>query len=164
LEWSIGSNPNASTGTGWAAGGKLGYDFVGPRIELEGGYGQLPTSANIPGTAINGKVGQATAMANLLYDFMPTSSFTPYIGVGAGRRAAAAAADGSAAVVHGVLRLGPLEPLGPGPEHDQAGGRRLQVQGQCPRDGDRPYRYVGTGSLQHGAVAAPRQHGQGCAG
>ena len=24
--------------TGWAAGGKVGYDFVGPRVELEGMY------------------------------------------------------------------------------------------------------------------------------
>jgi OmpA-OmpF porin, OOP family len=82
--WSIGSSNQASTWTGWAVGGKVGYDFVGPRIELEGGYGQIPTSANIPGTAINGKVGQVTAMANILYDFMPTSVITPYIGAGAG--------------------------------------------------------------------------------
>jgi outer membrane protein OmpA-like peptidoglycan-associated protein len=84
LEWAIGSNPNASTWTGWAVGGKAGYDFIGPRVELEVGYGQIPTTANIPGTAINGKVGQLTAMANILYDFMPASSFTPYIGAGAG--------------------------------------------------------------------------------
>ena len=83
-EWSIGTNPNASTWTGWAVGGKAGYDFVGPRLELEVGYGQLPTSANVPGTAINGKVGQLTVMANLLYDFMPASTITPYIGAGAG--------------------------------------------------------------------------------
>ena len=24
--------------TGWAVGGKVGYDFVGPRVELEGMY------------------------------------------------------------------------------------------------------------------------------
>jgi outer membrane protein OmpA-like peptidoglycan-associated protein len=82
--WFIGSNSNANTWTGWAVGGKVGYDFVGPRLELEAGYGQIPTSANIPGTAINGKVGQLTVMANLLYDFMPTSVITPYIGAGAG--------------------------------------------------------------------------------
>jgi outer membrane protein OmpA-like peptidoglycan-associated protein len=82
--WFIGSNANASTWTGWAVGGKAGYDFVGPRVELEVGYGQIPTSANIPGTAINGKVGQLNVMANLLYDFMPTSVITPYIGAGAG--------------------------------------------------------------------------------
>ncbi len=73
-----------NTWTGWSAGGKVGYDFVGPRLELEAGYGQIPTSANIPGTAINGKVGQLTVMANLLYDFMPTSVITPCIGAGAG--------------------------------------------------------------------------------
>ncbi|MFZ5784775.1 MAG: OmpA family protein, partial [Pseudomonadota bacterium] len=84
LEWALGNNPNASTGTGWAAGGKVGYDFVGPRAELEVGYGQIPTSANIPGTAIIGKVGQLTAMANLLYDFTPASAFTPYVGAGLG--------------------------------------------------------------------------------
>ncbi len=82
--WFIGSNPNSQSWTGWAVGGKAGYDFVGPRLELEAGYGQIPVSANIPGTAINGKVGQLTVMANLLYDFMPTSVITPYIGAGAG--------------------------------------------------------------------------------
>ncbi|WP_428685265.1 OmpA family protein [Reyranella sp.] len=82
--WFIGSNSNVNTWTGWAVGGKAGYDFVGPRLELEVGYGQIPTSANIPGTAINGKVGQLNVMANLLYDFMPTSVITPYIGAGAG--------------------------------------------------------------------------------
>ena len=82
--WFIGSNSNAQTWTGWAVGGKAGYDFVGPRVELEASYGQIPTSANIPGTAINGKVGQLNVMANLLYDFMPTSVITPYIGAGAG--------------------------------------------------------------------------------
>ena len=75
--------------------------------------------------------------------------------------AAAAAADGGAAVVHGVLRLGPLEPEPAGAGHDQAGGRRLQDQGQCPHHGDRPHRHVGPGSLQHGAVAASRQRGEG---
>ncbi|MCA0305739.1 MAG: outer membrane beta-barrel protein, partial [Proteobacteria bacterium] len=84
LEWGLGSNPNASTSTGWAVGGKAGWDFIGPRLEVEVGYGQLPTSANIPGTAINGKVGQLSAMANVLYDFMPTSQFTPYAGAGLG--------------------------------------------------------------------------------
>ena len=82
--WFLGSNSNIQTWTGWAVGGKAGYDFVGPRVELEASYGQIPTSANIPGTAINGKVGQLNVMANLLYDFMPTSVITPYIGAGAG--------------------------------------------------------------------------------
>jgi outer membrane protein OmpA-like peptidoglycan-associated protein len=82
--WQIGSAPNASTWTGWAVGGMVGYDFVGPRVELNVGYGQIPTSANIPGSAINGKVGTLSAMANVLYDFTPRSIITPYIGAGLG--------------------------------------------------------------------------------
>jgi hypothetical protein len=45
--------------------------------------------------------------------------------------AAAAAAGGRAAVVHGVLRLGPLEPEPAGAEHDQAGCGCLQVKGNA---------------------------------
>ena len=82
--WFIGSAPNASTWTGWAVGGRAGYDFVGPRVELEVGYGQIPTNVNVPGSAINGKVGQLNVMANVLYDFMPTSVITPYVGAGVG--------------------------------------------------------------------------------
>ncbi|MBR2819956.1 MAG: OmpA family protein [Reyranella sp.] len=84
LAWGIGSNGNASTQTGFAVGGQIGYDFVGPRVEVEVGYGQLPTNVNIPGTAINNKVGQLTTMVNVLYDFMPTSTITPFVGAGAG--------------------------------------------------------------------------------
>jgi len=75
---------NGASGVGWAVGGKVGYDFVGPRIDLDVGYGQVPLNFNIPGTALNGKAGQLTALANLSYDFFPTSLITPYIGAGAG--------------------------------------------------------------------------------
>jgi opacity protein-like surface antigen len=76
----IGVTPN----TGWAAGGVIGYDFVGPRVELEGVYRNNTTNVGIPGTALNNQVGQLGIMANLLYDFMPASVITPYIGAGAG--------------------------------------------------------------------------------
>jgi len=76
----IGVTPN----TGWAAGGVIGYDFVGPRVELEGVYRNNTTNVGIPGTAVNNQVGQLGIMANLLYDFMPASVITPYIGAGAG--------------------------------------------------------------------------------
>jgi outer membrane protein OmpA-like peptidoglycan-associated protein len=78
------SSPNSATGIGWVAGGKFGYDFVGPRVDIDVGYGQTPTNVNIPGTALTNKAGQLTALANLSYDFMPTSVITPYIGAGAG--------------------------------------------------------------------------------
>ena len=70
--------------TGWMAGGVIGYDFVGPRVELEGIYRNNPTNVGIPGTALNNQVGQLGIMANLLYDFMPASVITPYVGAGAG--------------------------------------------------------------------------------
>jgi outer membrane protein OmpA-like peptidoglycan-associated protein len=73
-----------SAGIGWAAGGTVGYDFVGPRVALDVGYGQTPVNFSIPGTALNGKVGQLTALANLAYDFLPTSVITPYVGAGLG--------------------------------------------------------------------------------
>jgi OmpA-OmpF porin, OOP family len=70
--------------TGWAAGGVIGYDFVGPRVELEGMYRENQHSGGFTGRAIANKVGQLSAMANLLYDFAPGSVITPYIGAGAG--------------------------------------------------------------------------------
>jgi len=70
--------------TGWAVGGVIGYDFVGPRVELEGVYRNNQLNIGVPGTAINNQVGQLGIMANLLYDFMPASVITPYIGAGAG--------------------------------------------------------------------------------
>jgi opacity protein-like surface antigen len=82
--WFIGNQGGVSTSTGWGVAGAAGYDFVGPRAEVEVGYGQVPVSANIPGTAINNRIGALTAMANLYYDFMPTSVITPYIGGGLG--------------------------------------------------------------------------------
>ncbi len=70
--------------TGWAAGGVVGYDFVGPRVELEGVYRQNPTNVKVPGTALAYQVGQLGVMANLLYDFLPGALLNPYIGAGAG--------------------------------------------------------------------------------
>ena len=67
------SSPNNSTGVGPVVGGKIGYDFVGPRVDLDVGYGQTPLNVNIPGTAITGKAGQLTGLVNLSYDFFPTS-------------------------------------------------------------------------------------------
>jgi OOP family OmpA-OmpF porin len=74
--------------TGWAAGGKVGYDFVGPRFELEGMYHSNTGTAVVifpTGYAnVRGRIEQASVMANLLYDFFPGATVTPYIGAGAG--------------------------------------------------------------------------------
>jgi OmpA-OmpF porin, OOP family len=74
--------------TGWAAGGKVGYDFVGPRVEVEGLYHSNNGTAVVAfptGYAnVRGKIDQVSVMANLLYDFFPGATLTPYIGAGAG--------------------------------------------------------------------------------
>ena len=76
--------------TGWAAGGKIGYDFVGPRVELEAVYRQNQTnlSANNLNTSnlgvVGNQIGQLGILANVLYDFMPGATITPYVGAGAG--------------------------------------------------------------------------------
>ena len=83
LNWLLNNSGNAYN-TGWAAGGKLGYDFVGPRVELEGIY--RSNSGNGPGISnqVYGEIHQVSAMANVLYDFAPGATITPYIGAGAG--------------------------------------------------------------------------------
>jgi outer membrane protein OmpA-like peptidoglycan-associated protein len=80
---------NIYPATGWAVGGMVGYDFVGPRVELEGiyrstlatlqaapaGFQQFTAGANFNQTAI---------MANAFYDFRFGSPIVPYIGAGLG--------------------------------------------------------------------------------
>ncbi len=84
----FGGAVNIYPATGWAAGGMIGYDFVGPRVELEGiyrsnqatlqaapiGFQQFTAGANFNDTAI---------MANVLYDFRFGWPIVPYIGGGA---------------------------------------------------------------------------------
>jgi outer membrane protein OmpA-like peptidoglycan-associated protein len=77
--------------TGWAAGGVVGYDFVGPRVELEGIYRSNganlqvtppPPGAPPLGTFVN--VSQTAVMANAYYDFFAGQTIVPYVGAGAG--------------------------------------------------------------------------------
>jgi outer membrane protein OmpA-like peptidoglycan-associated protein len=84
------STPFGATGTlypdlGWAAGGMIGYDFVGPRVELEGVYRR--NTATVGGGFFN-QFGAAKddigVMANILYDFNAGGVIVPYIGAGAG--------------------------------------------------------------------------------
>jgi opacity protein-like surface antigen len=77
-------NTQVSPLTGWAAGGKLGYDFLGPRIEVEGLYRQNNTGVFFGNRAINGQISQVSVMGNFLYDFNATGTIVPYIGAGAG--------------------------------------------------------------------------------
>ena len=82
-------NVSITTQTGWAAGGVIGYDFIGPRVELEGVYrqNQINSTTNFgPQGAgfYSDNVGQLGFLVNGLYDFMPDSVVTPYIGAGIG--------------------------------------------------------------------------------
>src|SRR5580765_4896055 len=47
-------NSGYNMNTGWAAGGVVGYDFVGPRFEIEGvfrsNYGSASSFATTPGS------------------------------------------------------------------------------------------------------------------
>jgi outer membrane protein OmpA-like peptidoglycan-associated protein len=87
LNWLLNNNSYIMN-TGWAAGGKIGYDFVGPRIEIEGlyhsNYGTGVRAFPNGYATINGQIQQVTLMANILYDFFPASVVTPYIGGGLG--------------------------------------------------------------------------------
>ena len=88
LNWLLNNN-SYQTNTGWAAGGKIGYDFVGPRIELESIYRQNNGSGVVGypnGTFAfrSGSINQVSVMANALYDFFPGATITPYVGAGAG--------------------------------------------------------------------------------
>ena len=77
-----------SSTTGFLADIVAGYDFVGPRVELEVGFGFIPFTANLAGTAarsnFSGDAHQLHVMGKVLYDFIPASTITPYIGAGAG--------------------------------------------------------------------------------
>ena len=95
--WLLNSG-NYNMDIGYAVGGVVGYDFVGPRVELEGVF----RSNNGRGTAnfgnvfsnVNGRIEQLSVMANVLYDFMPGAIITPYVGAGAGIAFADAAING----------------------------------------------------------------------
>jgi opacity protein-like surface antigen len=87
LNWLLNNN-SYQMDTGWAVGGKVGYDFVGPRVELEGLYHSNTGTGNVwfrNGVAnVRGRVEQVSVMANLLYDFNIGGPVVPFIGAGAG--------------------------------------------------------------------------------
>jgi len=70
---------------GWAAGGMIGYDFVGPRVELEGIYrNNKATVGSGNFNAFGANKDDIAVMANILYDFNAGGTIVPYIGAGAG--------------------------------------------------------------------------------
>ncbi len=77
---------NASRNTGYVLGGMVGYDFVGPRVELEGAYRANTGTLNFGGIAGSAGINfqQINVMGNIYYDFMAGSRIVPYVGAGAG--------------------------------------------------------------------------------
>jgi outer membrane protein OmpA-like peptidoglycan-associated protein len=84
---------NTSTNVGGLIQGSLGfgfgaliagYDFVGPRVELEVGYGQVPITSYLPMGQANVTGRQLQFMGKVMYDFFPANWLTPYVGAGAG--------------------------------------------------------------------------------
>ncbi len=83
---SLSTSTSASWNTGWVAGGSVGYDFIGPRVEVEGVYRENTGTLTIGG--LGGSAGvnfnQVAIMGNVYYDFLAGSAIVPYIGAGAG--------------------------------------------------------------------------------
>ncbi|HXC57307.1 MAG TPA: outer membrane beta-barrel protein [Rhizomicrobium sp.] len=73
-----------SFGTGFAAGGALGYDYGdGWRLELNSLY-QHTDLSRLDGAAATGHLSSTTVMANATYDLLSNQQFTPYVGAGLG--------------------------------------------------------------------------------
>ena len=70
---------------GYSFGGMVGYDFVGPRVALEGLYNNSKSTVSGGGIqAFGATKDEIAAMANLYYDFNAGGTIVPYIGAGAG--------------------------------------------------------------------------------
>ena len=78
------ANGNASWNTGFAVGGSVGYDFLGPRFEVEGVYRENNGSINFGGLSAGSNLRQISIMGNFYYDFLAGGPIVPYVGAGAG--------------------------------------------------------------------------------
>ncbi|MGZ5989206.1 MAG: outer membrane protein, partial [Rhizomicrobium sp.] len=73
-----------SFGTGFAAGGAVGYDTgEGVRVELNSLY-QHSDAGRLNGTPVNGHLTSTSVMANATYDLLSSATLTPYVGAGLG--------------------------------------------------------------------------------
>jgi len=85
----FGGGVNVQPNTGFAVGGSIGYDFVGPRVEVEGVFRSNTGNLNFAPVGFgNANLGfkneQVAIMGNLFYDFNAGGVIVPYIGAGAG--------------------------------------------------------------------------------
>jgi outer membrane protein OmpA-like peptidoglycan-associated protein len=92
---SVSTSTNASWNTGFVAGGAVGYDFFGPRLEVEGVYRENTGNLTIGTFSAGANFNQVAIMGNVYYDFLAGSAIVPYIGAGAGVAFLTAGALGS---------------------------------------------------------------------
>ncbi len=88
----VGGAGRADYDKGWAALGGVGYQFGDFRLEFEPGYRSNDLDSIRNAATAGGEVSALSGMLNVYHDFMPSSQFNPYLGVGAG--AARIKADG----------------------------------------------------------------------
>ena len=69
---------------GWAGNAFAGYNFGGPRLELELAYRNNKVSKNELPAGASQRVESAAIMANVIYEFFSDSVVSPYLGAGAG--------------------------------------------------------------------------------
>ncbi len=75
---------NVDSRLGWAGNAFVGYNFGGPRLELELAYrNNKVKKGELPGGG-NQRVQSGALMANFIYEFFSDSVVSPYIGAGAG--------------------------------------------------------------------------------
>ncbi|PWR21688.1 outer membrane protein [Zavarzinia compransoris] len=107
----------SATGTlefdnGFRVGAAAGYNWAGPRFEIEVGYNSFEASklkdVSINGSALTGSATGAidfsllTVFGNVLYEIATDSPFTPYVGVGLGVGFLEASPEGAARTVFGT--------------------------------------------------------------
>jgi OOP family OmpA-OmpF porin len=107
----VAASANITPNIGWAGGAMIGYDFVGPRVEVEGVYRYNSASANLLGTTFGATKDDIGVLANLLYDFNAGGTFVPYIGAGAGvafvhSAALGVATDSTLFAYQGIIGIG----------------------------------------------------------
>jgi OOP family OmpA-OmpF porin len=80
----FGSVGNITPAIGYSFGGMVGYDFVGPRAQVELLYNNSQSTVNSAGINFGATKEDIAVMADFLYDFNAGGRIVPYVGVGAG--------------------------------------------------------------------------------
>jgi outer membrane protein OmpA-like peptidoglycan-associated protein len=78
-----GANHDTSYNFGPVVLGEVGYDFGGPKAELEIGD-RDNTVHRVGGVSGGGRTNAFSVMTNGIYDFLPTSRWHPFLGAGIG--------------------------------------------------------------------------------